>query len=90
MMIMLAVFSANVPFLNERFLAVIPIRASVKPFWLRLMELAILYFAIGFIAHLLEGHLGNIFKQKWEFFAITSFLFLVLAYPGFVLRYLRK
>ncbi|MDP3843982.1 MAG: DUF2818 family protein [Oxalobacteraceae bacterium] len=90
MMIILAVFSANVPFLNERFLAVIPIRASVKPFWLRLIELAILYFAIGFIARLLEGHLGTIFKQKWEFFAITSFLFLVLAYPGFVLRYLRK
>lgn len=90
MMIILAVFSANMPFLNERFLAVIPIRASVKPFWLRLIELVLIYFAIGFIARLLEGHLGNVFEQKWEFFAITSFLFLVLAYPGFVLRYLRK
>lgn len=90
MMIILAVFSANMPFLNERFLAVIPIRASAKPFWLRLIELTILYFAVGFIARLLEWRLGNIFEQKWEFFAITLFLFLVLAYPGFVLRYLRK
>ena len=90
MMIILAVLSANMPFLNERFLAVIPIRASVKPFWLRLIELVLIYFAIGLIARLLEGHLGNVFEQKWEFFAITSFLFLVLAYPGFVLRYLRK
>lgn len=89
-LIILAVFSANVPFLNERFLGVIPIRTSVKPFGLRLIELVILYSAIGFIARLLEGHLGNIFEQKWEFFAITSFLFLVLAYPGFILRYLRK
>lgn len=90
MMIILAVFFANIPFLNERLFSVIPIRASIKPFWLRLIELAILYCAIGFIARLLEEHLGNVFEQKWEFFAITSFLFLVLAYPGFVLRYLRK
>lgn len=90
MMIILAVFLANMPFLNERFLAVIPIRANVKPFWLRLIELAILYFSVGLIARLLEGSIGNTFEQKWEFFAITFFLFLVLAYPGFIFRYLRK
>ncbi|MEO8406812.1 MAG: DUF2818 family protein [Oxalobacteraceae bacterium] len=90
MMIILAIFTANMPFLNERFLAVIPIRTSAKPFWLRLIELAILYLVLGFIAYLLEARLGNVFEQKWEFFAITSFLFLVLAYPGFVFRYLRK
>ena len=89
-MIILAIFTANMPFLNERLLAVIPIRTSAKPFWLRLIELAILYLILGFIAHLLEARLGNVFEQKWEFFAITSFLFLVLAYPGFVFRYLRK
>ena len=88
--IILAVFAANMPFLNERFVAIIPIRRSEKPFWLRLIELVILYFSIGFIAHLLEAYWGNVFDQKWEFFAITFFLFLVLAYPGFVLRYLRK
>ncbi|NMM36080.1 MAG: DUF2818 family protein [Glaciimonas sp.] len=88
--IILAIFCANLPFLNERLLAIIPIRQSEKPFWLRLIELVILYFVIGFIARLLEAQMGNVSDQKWEFFAITSFLFLVLAYPGFVLRYLRK
>lgn len=90
LVIILAIFAANMPFLNERFLAIIPIKTPAKPFWLRLIELAILYFVLGFIARLLEAHLGNVFEQKWEFFAITAFLFLVLAYPGFVLRYLRK
>lgn len=89
-MIILAIFAANMPFLNERLLAVIPMHALVKPFWLRLLELAVLYLTLGFIARLLEAHLGNVFPQNWEFFAITSFLFLVLAYPGFIWRYLRK
>lgn len=90
MVIILAVFAANMPFLNERFLAVFPIKVTLKPFWVRLIELTILYFALGLIARVLEANLGNVFEQKWEFFAITAFLFLVLAYPGFVLRYLRK
>ena len=90
MVIILAVFAANMPFLNERFLAVFPIKVMLKPFWVRLIELTILYFALGVIARLLEANLGNVFEQNWEFFAITVFLFLVLAYPGFVLRYLRK
>lgn len=89
-MIILAIFTANMPFLNERLFALIPIRASIKPFWLRLIELIILYLALGFIARLLEARLGNVFVQTWEFFAVTSFLFLVLAYPGFVFRYLLK
>jgi hypothetical protein len=90
MVIILAVFAANMPFLNERFLAVFPIKVTLKPFWVRLIELTILYFALGLIARVMEANLGNVFEQKWEFFAITAFLFLVLAYPGFVLRYLRK
>lgn len=89
-MIILAIFTANMPFLNERLFAIIPIRAPIKPFWLRLIELIILYLALGFIARLLEARLGNVFVQTWEFFAVTSFLFLVLAYPGFVFRYLLK
>lgn len=89
-MIILAIFTANMPFLNERLFVIIPIRASIKPFWLRLIELIILYLALGFIARLLEARLGNVFVQTWEFFAVTSFLFLVLAYPGFVFRYLLK
>ena len=37
---------------------------------------------------LLEGKLGDIHKQNWEFYAINASLFVVFAYPGFVYRYL--
>ena len=88
--ILLALFGANVPFFNERLFAVIPIAVAVKPIWLRLVELLVLYAIIGLIAYLLESRIGGVFTQGWEFFAVTGCLFLVFAYPGFVVRYLRK
>jgi hypothetical protein len=63
---------------------------AVKPVWLRLAELAVLYVVVGSIAWMFESSLGNRFDQGWEFFAVTGCLFIVAAYPGFVVRYLRK
>lgn len=88
--VMLAVMAANLPFINERVLGVVPWRMTVKPLWVRLGELIVLYFLVGGIAYLLEARIGNTFRQGWEFYAITGCLFLVLAYPGFVFRYLRR
>ena len=88
--ILLAVLGANLPFVNERLLGVIPFGRPVKPFWARLIELGFLYGLIGAIAYFLEARVGNAFVQHWEFFAVTGCLFIVLAYPGFVFRYLRK
>lgn len=88
--IMLAVIAANLPFFNERFFAIIPIGRAVKPFWLRLIEMVLLYAALAGIAYLLESRMGNVFAQGWEFYAVTICLFIVLAYPGFVFRYLRR
>jgi hypothetical protein len=39
---------------------------------------------------LLEQSLGQIAPQGWEFYAITGTLFVTLAFPGFVYRYLLK
>ncbi|HEX7633960.1 MAG TPA: DUF2818 family protein [Noviherbaspirillum sp.] len=88
--ILLAVLAANMPFLNERLFAVILIGKPVKPFWLRLIELFVLYLMVRGAAYLLEARIGNTFPQSWEFYAITVCLFIVFAYPGFVFRYLRK
>jgi hypothetical protein len=88
--ILLALFSANIPFFNERLFAVIPLPFAVKPIWLRLLELFFLYVLVGVVAHILESQIGGTFSQGWEFFAVTGCLFLVFAYPGFVMRYLRK
>jgi hypothetical protein len=90
LVILLAVLAANLPFFSERLLGVVPWRTAVKPFWLRLLELFVLYLAVGLIASLLEARIGNRFAQRWEFHAVTGCLFIVLAYPGFVHRYLRR
>ena len=42
------------------------------------------------LALLLERRAGQIYPQGWEFYAITATLFLTLAFPGFVWRYLTK
>jgi hypothetical protein len=39
---------------------------------------------------MLEARSGTVAPQTWEFYAITACLFAVLAFPGFVVRYLRK
>ena len=90
LVILLAVLAANLPFLNERVFGVLRWRAETKPFWLRLIELFVLYLLLGMVAFLLEARLGNRFRQGWEFYAVTGCLFIVLAYPGFVHRYLRR
>ena len=57
---------------------------------MRLLELLVLYFVVGAVARLLEGRIGNVFDQSKEFYMLTVPLFVTLAFPGFVIRYLRK
>ena len=91
-----ALAAANLPFANERVFGVIALKPAPsghtrsKPFLARLLELLVLYFLVGAVAYLLESRIGNVFAQGWEFYAVTGCLFIVLAFPGFVTRYLRK
>ena len=90
-----AFVAANLPFLNERLVGVIPLKGAPgapanKSGWLRVLELVVLYFVVGGVAYLLESRIGNVFTQVKEFYMITVPLFVVLAFPGFVMRYLRK
>ena len=94
--IAVALVLANLPFLNEYVFGFIPLKpvrpgqARTKhPVW-RLVELIALYFIVGLLAWALESRIGNVFAQTWEFYAITGCMFIVLAFPGFVVRYLRK
>jgi hypothetical protein len=90
LVILLALCAANLPFINNRLFGVVLAGHLRKPFWLRLLEMAMLYALVGAIAYLLESHAGNVFTQGWEFYAVTACLFIVFAFPGFVYRYLRK
>lgn len=88
LLILAALLAANLPFLaHHRFLG-FP-RKHGKPFWLCLIELSILYLILGALTVWHEGHTyGGAYRQGWEFYAITICLFCVLAFPGFVYRYL--
>lgn len=87
LIIVAACLGANLPFFNHRLLAVGP-RLPSKSLVVRLAELVVLYFVVGGLALLLEKRAGQIAPQGWEFYAITGTLFITLAFPGFVYRYL--
>jgi hypothetical protein len=87
MLVLLALLAANLPFANQRILLVGPQRSSKPLFW-RLVELVLLYFVVGGIGLAIENHNGQIAPQGWEFYAVTGTMFVTLAFPGFVYRYL--
>lgn len=88
LLLAIALIAANLPFLLERlFFFKQPASGSKHLGW-RLLELALLYFAVGGIGILLEKKGGDIHAQSWEFYAVTASLFLVLGFPGFIYRYL--
>lgn len=86
-LIALALLAANLPFANQRILVLGPQRSS-KPLAWRLAELLVLYFVVGAVGLAFENHAGQRAPQGWEFYAITGTMFVTLAFPGFVYRYL--
>lgn len=89
LVIVAALVGANLPFLSERLLAVLPLQRP-KSIGLRLVELVAFYFLVGGLGLALEQRVGQIARQGWEFYAVTGALFVTLAFPGFVWRYLLK
>lgn len=89
LVIVIAFVAANLPFLSERLLCVLPLPRG-KGLALRLAELVVFYFIVGGVGMLLEKHAGQNAPQGWEFYAITGTMFVTLAFPGFVWRYLAK
>ena len=89
LVILLAVLAANLPFVSQRLLGVMSLKQP-KILAVRLAELVMLYLVVGGVGLLLENKAGQIAPQGWEFYAITATLFMTLAFPGFVYRYLFK
>lgn len=87
--IFVAVVAANTPFVAQRFLMFFSLKTP-KTLGIRLLELVIFYFIAGGLGLLLENRAGQIAAQGWEFYAITGALFITLAFPGFIYRYLLK
>ncbi|PHS24937.1 MAG: hypothetical protein COA83_06605 [Methylophaga sp.] len=87
-LILMFLVIANLPWLTERMLLVIPL-AKHKSVFLRLVELMVLYFVSLIIAIIFESRFsgGEVHPQAWEFFVTTLCLFLVLSVPGVIYRY---
>ena len=86
-LIALAVAAANLPFLSQRVLGVWAAREG-KPLGWRLGELLVLYLLVGGVGMVMENNLSQNAPQGWQFYAVTLALFVTLAFPGFVYRYL--
>ena len=90
-LIVLAVAAANLPFISERVVALVPVKAWVKkPGWAVVAELLGLFVVIGLVGYAFEIALVNPFPRGWEFYVTGLCIFLVLGFPGFVYRYLLK
>jgi hypothetical protein len=87
LLVLLALLAANLPFANQRVLFLGPQR-DAKPLVWRLAELVLLYFVVGGVGLAMENHGGQMAPQGWEFYAVTGTMFVTLAFPGFVYRYL--
>ena len=83
-----ACIAANLPCLSHRLLGMGPLLQPRKALPLRLGEMVVFYFVVGALGLLLEKRAGQIAPQGWEFYAVTGTLFITLAFPGFVYRYL--
>jgi hypothetical protein len=84
-----ALVAANLPFVNQRILVLGP-RLPQKAAWVRLLELLFWCGVVAAVGRGLEGHVGQVSAQRWEFYAVWACVFLTLASPGFVWRYLRR
>lgn len=88
-LILMALLAANAPWFSERLFYLIPLKGERKSIAWCLLELVVLYFALGVLAYGVEkSSMGQVAPQNWEFYAVTASLFLVFAFPGFVYRYL--
>ena len=89
LVIVVAFVAANLPFVNQRVLALIPL-SGPKILAVRLAELVVFYFITGGVGLALENQAGQITPQGWQFYAVTGALFVTFSFPGFVYRYLLK
>ena len=88
-LLVLALLAANLPFVTQRLLVLGPRRTAKSLGW-RLLELLLLYLLVGGLGLWMENHAGQVAPQGWEFYAVTGTMFLTLAFPGFVYRYLMQ
>jgi hypothetical protein len=90
LVLVVAIVTANLPFFNERLFVLGPRPGPEKAFGWRLLELVVYAGLTWGLGSGLEASIGQRSPQGWEFYAAGACLFVTLASPGFVWRYLRR
>lgn len=91
LLLLAALVAANLPFVNDRWLAVGPrARSGARHLGWRLAEWLFWLVAIVCLGRALEQWIGQAAPQGWAFYAIMACLFATFAFPGFVYRFLLK
>jgi len=88
LLVSIAFILATLPFVTRKVL--FAFKPAVKTVWWCLAELLVFYGVFILVGFGLEAKVGSAQPQAWQFYAITLLMFLVLAYPGFVWRFLRR
>lgn len=96
-LIVLSFILANLPWLNQRFFAVIPSSVHGKAFWMRLIEWCVGFGVSALLAWRFElgcsgiaaflgfsACPGEVYAKTWEFYSVAAVLFAVFALPGFI------
>lgn len=89
LLLVVGLVAANLPFLSERVLLLGP-RRQPKAFAWRLLELLLLSAAVIGLGLWVEGRIGQVHPQGWQFYAVVLCLMFTFAFPGFVWRHLRR
>ncbi len=85
LLLLVALLCANLPFVSVRWFGIK--RLPEKRFVHHLPELLVGFVFVALLAYLLESQGGNVHPQHWQFYVAVVCLYLVFAFPGFVLRY---
>ncbi|WP_374593092.1 DUF2818 family protein [Aquabacterium sp.] len=85
----LGLTAANLPFVNNRLFLLGPARQPKTIAW-RLLEWLIYCTLATLAGRWVEGLVGQVYPQGWEFYAVLGCLYLTFAFPGFVWQQLRR
>lgn len=87
LLLITAIILANIPWVLSNRLFMF-IKVPNKSFVINLLEWLLYFILTGILAYLLEQKsMGHVQNQDWEFYAITFFMFVIFAFPGFIYRY---
>lgn len=84
-LLLVALLSANLPFVSGKWFGILTLPR--KHFGHHLVELTAGFALVGILAYFLEAGSGNVHNQSWAFYVTVICLYLIFAFPAFVVRY---